>query len=207
MGQITGGLYSFLSSASFYEFFQDIVGGRRAREQFVSDYVKPYRGLRLLDLGCGTSSILESLPDFVEYVGCDLSEEYLLAARHRFGSRGTWLQQGVEEIASTDMGTFGLVMADGLLHHLDDPSVYSILPKINDLLAPGGRFVSKDPCRLQGQNLIAKGLVLLDRGRNARTVDEYRRLLDGFFVESTAEVREDLLRVPYTHVIMTAVKR
>ena len=87
MSQITTGIRSILSKPSVYDFMQNIMGAQSFREKFVSLYVKPNAGSRVLDLDCGTADILNFLPN-VDYYGYDISKEYIESARRRFGSRG-----------------------------------------------------------------------------------------------------------------------
>src|ERR1035438_8030734 len=76
MAQNTKCLYKILSLAWAYSFFQDLVGAKPSRARFVRQYVRPESGARVLDIGCGTAQILETLTD-VQYVGYDLSPEYI----------------------------------------------------------------------------------------------------------------------------------
>ena len=70
--QKTTGIYSVLSSASAYELFITLIGGKRKRSILVEKYIRPEKGMKILDCGCGPAKIVEFLPD-VDYLGIDLS--------------------------------------------------------------------------------------------------------------------------------------
>ena len=56
----------------------------------------------------------------VDYLGIDYSEDYIDAARHRFGGRGRFLVADVGSLGSHRLDDFDVVLALGILHHLDD---------------------------------------------------------------------------------------
>jgi cyclopropane fatty-acyl-phospholipid synthase-like methyltransferase len=170
----------------------------------VEQYVQPYPGQRILDLGCGTSRILTFLPEDIEYVGYDESEAYINSARHYFGQRGSWKIQPLDQLEPSERGSFDLVMAIGVIHHLDDSSATTMLQFARSALAPSGRFLSTDPCFTDQQSYLARFLVGMDRGRFVRDADQYRALLATTFPNGLTEIRQDLLRFPYTHIVMSA---
>ncbi|HEV8095171.1 MAG TPA: class I SAM-dependent methyltransferase, partial [Burkholderiales bacterium] len=72
-----------------YSWFANCIGGD-ARSAYTREYVRPVPGQRIVDIGCGPADIVSELPDGVEYVGIDMSPEYIEAARARFGDRATF---------------------------------------------------------------------------------------------------------------------
>jgi len=72
------------------------------------------------------------------------------------------------------------------------------------VLAPHGRLVTFDGCYVKGQSTMARGLLAADRGGYVRDAAAYRELAVPHFSAVRAELRHDLLRIPYTHVIMQA---
>jgi hypothetical protein len=97
-------------------------------------------------------------------------------------------------------------MAIGVLHHLDDTTVDLVLELAHRVLEPGGRFIAVDPTLTDGQHPVARLLVRSDRGQHVRTPGQMTRLVERQFPESSISVRNDLLRPPYTHVVVTAVR-
>jgi SAM-dependent methyltransferase len=154
-----------------------------------------------LDLGCGPGQILEDLPA-VDYLGVDSSAKYIRAARARYGERARFLESSIRDAVLDSPGSYDLVMATGVLHHLDDEEGLALFRLARQALRPDGRLVTLDGCFQQGQSTVAAWLLRMDRGKFVRTRDEYIGLASRVFPHVEAQVRHDLLRVPYTHIIM-----
>lgn len=201
MAQVTSGIRAALSVPAVYELFENLVGAQRCRASFVRDYVRPTRGMRILDVGCGTAAILEHLPE-VDYCGYDISTSYIEAARRHFGARGTFHAALLTERSLDGERPFELALAIGLLHHLDDDEAIRLLRICAARLACHGRLLTLDPCFDPGQSAIARRIIASDRGRNVRTLEGYCQLASGLFSQTSAHLRSDLLRIPYTHAIL-----
>jgi len=76
---------SILSFPSVYRLFQTLVGAHRCRIECVERYIRPKASDRVLDCGCGPGILVEYLPA-VDYVGIDIDEKYIAAARRRKGA-------------------------------------------------------------------------------------------------------------------------
>jgi 2-polyprenyl-3-methyl-5-hydroxy-6-metoxy-1,4-benzoquinol methylase len=168
--------------------------------------VQPRPGERILDIGCGTAEILESLPH-VEYLGIDASEAYIDLAKVRYADRGTFQTGDVRELRSMLAGRFDIVLAMGLLHHLDDGQAAGLFDCAYDVLAAGGRLITIDCTLTAKQSPIARWLIRRDRGKNVRTEEQLLNLATRRFPEARASVRCDLLRIPYTHAILSCPKQ
>ena len=197
--QKTSGLHRILSAPWLYAGVQRALG--TAQPDLVNTYLRPSLGDRLLDIGCGTGAILDALPD-VEYVGFDPSAAYIESAKTRFGDRGEFFVSGIEGVSSASVGTFDIVLAKGVVHHLDDELSRQVFALAAEVLRPGGRLVTFDPCFHAGQSPIARWIIKSDRGKGVRTADAYRTLAEAAFVNVETHLRTDLLRVPYTHIIL-----
>jgi len=99
-----------------------------------------------------------------------------------------------------------LVLAIGILHHLDDSHARALMRTAHAALKPGGRFISLDGAYVDGQSAIAHGLIARDRGQSIRTPDAYQALAEAEFGAVKGQVRDDMLYVPYTHYIMECVR-
>ena len=207
MAQKTTGLHGILSSPAIYDFFQNVLGASKFRQTYAQEYVSATTGERILDIGCGTAIIRDFLPDKIDYVGCDVSKEYIAAAEKRFGGRGRFLCQMVDDITIDHLGQFDVVMANGLIHHLDDIEVSGLCSIVRAALKPGGRFVTHDPCFSSEQGLLAHFLISRDRGQNVRDKQGYLSLVEPHFEQASVDVRHGLARIPYTHAIMVARNR
>jgi SAM-dependent methyltransferase len=202
MAQSTGGLYSILSLPRAYSLYQSLVGGLRSRERVIREYVGPAAGDRILDIGCGPGDVVGYLPPGTRYVGFDESEEYIRAARNRFGDRAEFHCARVEEQSLEAQGEFDIVLAFGILHHLDDPEALQLFRLAARGLRPGGRLFTLDGCYVPGQSRVARWLLARDRGKNVRTEDEYLRLARTVYADVRPAIRHDLFRIPYTILVL-----
>jgi SAM-dependent methyltransferase len=155
----------------------------------------------MLDMGCGPAEYLAHLPSGVAYTGLDMSQEYIAAATARYGSRGSFICGSFQEAASMIQGPFDVILAAGFLHHLDDVTAREFIRFSASRLSHAGRLITIDGAYRDGQHPIARLVLRLDRGRYVRPVREVEALLAIHFRNVQLHVREDLLRIPYTHLI------
>ena len=194
-------LKDILAHARVYSLFAKLVGAERGRRLYIDRYIRPQKGDRVLDIGCGPGDILGALPE-VEYHGFDLSADYIESARKIFGSRGQFHVEKVSVDLIKKYAGFDLVLATGVLHHLSDAEAVDLFRVAHAALKPGGRLVTLDGCFKTGQSLIARQMLRNDRGKHVREEPAYLSLARQVFSETTPFVTTDLLRVPYTHLIM-----
>lgn len=200
--QDTSGIRSVLSLAPVYRLAQSLIGADRFRRVIADDVLALADGDRMLDLGCGTADILEYLPD-IDYLGFDPSDRYVDAAVARFGHRGTFVTS-LDSIPEDVLADRTIVTAIGVFHHMDDDTVHESLDLATRALRPGGRFISVDPTFTDDQHRVARALISRDRGQHVRTPAETEALIAEHFASHDVSVRHDLLRTPYTHVIVQA---
>jgi len=207
MAEINTGLRRILTNPSIYEMFQWLLGGSVARKEFVKCYIKPFSGMRLLDIGCGPAEILGFLPDEVEYIGFDASSQYIARARQKYGNRGHFHHDYVNNANVASIGKIDLVLAIGVFHHLDDIEVIRSSELAYTVLKSGGKFISIDPCYEDGQSRMARYIINRDRGQNVRYAQQYQALIEhtGQWTVRTS-IRHDLLNIPYTHAILECRK-
>ena len=193
-----------LSLPSLYRLLGTTFGRTRQWKIFAREYVGAQAGDRVLDVGCGPADVLTELPEGIDYIGFDQSEHYVNSARQRYGERGQFFT-GKVDLAHIDRlgaASFDIVIAHGLLHHLDDQQATEFFALARAALRPGGRLVTADGCYLDGQSRIARLLLDLDRGNHVRTEAEYVTLAKQSFESPTAVVRHDSAFVPYTLVYL-----
>ena len=207
MAEISKGVRAILSVPWVYNLWVSLVGSRASsRFKIVNEYMKARAGEAVYDIVCGTGSFLESLPEGVVYTGFDLSEEYITQARAKYGDRATFVHAAVGEKPDLGEACFDLAIAVGVLHHLDDPEAVALFELAAAALKPDGRLVTIDPVFDDGQSRMARWLISRDRGQNVRTREAYEALIPKEFNRHEAEVLHDLIRIPYSHCVMTCRK-
>ena len=195
---------SFLSHPAVYRFFGRVIGGSKARAVFVKEYIRPREQDKVLDIGCGPADILDYLPE-VNYLGFDISEEYIHAARKHFKRRGRFLCAKVSKDVLSE-SSFDIVLAIGIVHHLNDQDALQLFDLAQTSLKPGGRLITLDGCYIEGQSRIERYIVARDRGQYVRTEEKYRELASQSFMDVHVDVRHDLLPIPYSHIIAECTK-
>lgn len=205
MDHLSTGIYRILERASVYERLQGLLGAQAARKRFVEEFLRPFPGARVLDIGCGTASLLDDLPPDVQYTGYDLNPRYIAEAERRYGSRGRFFLAEVGDEPPFE-GSFDFVVAKGVLHHLNDADADRLIRDARGHLREGGCLVTSDPVFHPGQSRIARFLISRDRGRRVRTPEGYRALVTARFFELEERLFTDLLTVPYSHFIVRARK-
>lgn len=205
MAQITSGIRAIFSSPLIYSAFQTIMGAHGVRTTLVQEFVKPISGCAILDIGCGPADILAYLPE-VDYHGFDISDAYIARANKRFGLRGKFYCQELKHSDVEKMPQVDIVLALGLLHHLDDESAIAVLLLASQALKPGGRLLTFDPCLDAEQSFASRFLVGIDRGQNVRTRAGYESIASAVFKSPRVEVRHRAW-IPYTHCFMECTRK
>ena len=190
-----------LSLPKVYRLFATLTGAHRSRTECVARYIRPKESDRVLDCGCGPADLLDYLPD-VDYVGIDIDANYVAEARKRFGNRATFRLGPLGPETMTEKAHYDLVLAMGVLHHLDDEQAREFLSLARSSLKPGGRLVMLDPCYIEGQSRVARYIIDRDRGDHVRSLEGWQHLIGSTFPSATFQVRHDLLRIPYTHLFV-----
>ena len=205
MSQITSGLRSVLSHPTIYSALQIAMGARPVKTMLAKDFIRASSKDNVLDIGCGPADTLDYLP-LVNYWGFDLSKTYIEQAKTRYGSRGHFYCQEVGAATLESLPQMDIVLALGVLHHLDDATALALVSLAQRSLKPGGRLVTMDPCFEAGQSRLAHFLISKDRGQNVRAQVQYERLVTSIFPDTKAEVRHQSW-IPYTRCFMTCTRQ
>ncbi len=198
-------LRNVLKVPALYRLLNHLIGGPPGRDAFARDHIRAKEGHRILDMGCGPADIVPHLPR-VEYVGFDLNPEYIATATKNYGDRGRFYCQKVSEETIGNHRDCDVVLAIAILHHLDDGEAEHLFRLADASLKPGGRLVTLDCCYQDGQSPVARFLISRDRGEHVREESGYVALAKRVFPNVKATVRHDLMRIPYTHVILECEK-
>ena len=201
MAQTTSGIRAILSNPFVYRTFQWMVGSPRVRRELVDTYVRPTPGMRVLDLGCGPGDLVTYLPG-VHYTGIDLSGAYIESALRTYGDKGRFFVGRVDDLDAAELGTFDVVIAKSVLHHIDEDEALHLFSVAADVLEDSGRLVTLDAAYTDDMSRASRFVVSRDRGQSILAPEGYEKLAHSAFDEVRFAVHHHLLRMPYTHVFM-----
>ena len=101
---------------------------------------------RILDLGCGTGTLIEHLLQMfpeAEVVGIDVSEEMLKVAKQKL-SESVELKLGSADNLPFPNNSFDVIVSTSVFHYFRDP--IRVLQEVKRVLKPYGRLVITDWC-------------------------------------------------------------
>lgn len=196
---------SVLAIPAAYTLWWNMVGGPGRAKVLVSEYIQPGVGGRILEIGCGPGTIVGYLPQS-EYVGFDISSRYIEMARKRF-PHAQFFCERVSQFSPASQQSFDTVLALGVVHHLDDEEARQLFQIAYDVLKSGGKLVTLDGVWTDDQSPTARWLLARDRGEYVRNEQEYVRIASQVFRNVRPSIRHDLLRIPYSHLILECVRR
>lgn len=204
-GQDNSGLQRLLTFTRLFELFQKCLGGDSARIWMVKNFWEPKSGEMIVDIGCGSGNILDYLPPDIEYLGIDISEEYIRSARRRFAGRGTFFLGTAHDFVSQADSYFGsadLVLCNGLLHHLSDSEALEVLELSKRIMKLDGRLVCFEATFLARQTRLSRWILNRDRGKHIRSEQEWKQLIGQAFESYSTHILTGLIRIPYTHIVI-----
>jgi len=192
---------TWLEDPVFYGWVQGIFVPKSCRHILLDRYLAPHSHDRFLDLGCGTGLVLDYLPS-LDYWGIDSNPKYIEHARKKYGARGRFIHADLCGSPWPVEGKFEHIMAIGLLHHLPDERVTEVLSRAKTFLAPKGKLVTVDGCFEKQQPFLVKRLLQMDRGKHVRPLEGYVELARPIFKQVRWTVERNLLRLPYSHLVL-----
>src|SRR5216683_270866 len=195
---------SVLAIPAAYNLWWRVVGGPAWAKVLVGQYIQPRAGARILEIGCGPGTIAGYLPDS-EYVGFDMSSKYIEMARKRF-PHAQFVCERVSQFSLAKQQSFDAVLALGIVHHLDDQEARQLFQIAYDALKSGGKLITFDGVWTNDQSPVARWLLARDRGEHVRNEGEYVNIASQVFANVKANVRHDLIRIPYSHLILECVR-
>ena len=204
--QCDSGLRGWLKIPFLYNAFQAAVGATALRRRLVQNHVRAKPGDKIIDIGCGSAPILQWLPE-VEYLGLDINPGYIAVARRTYGSRGTFIVGNLQTVqADSRFKAADIVIAIGVLHHLDDEEAEQCIQFAHDVLKAEGRFICHEACWIPNQGTISKYIMSTDRGRNIRTEQQYCELAAKAFKRVDTWIDMKPMRIPYVTVVLECQK-
>ena len=172
-----------LKNPNLYRFYQKSVRRKYDEYDFFKFIFKKnnFVNIRMLDICCGDSFILDHISEYIEdYLGVDSNEEYLKKCREqwkKFNFMNLDLndEKNIEHFVKFKPN---FIFINGAIHHLDDKTVKSIKSfVINNF--PNSYFLSVDPIK-NNNNLLNTLMLLLDRGKFIRNKFQYEKLMKPF---------------------------
>jgi SAM-dependent methyltransferase len=200
--EATGGLRALLETPLVYRAAMWLLRNEAMTQWFVSDVLALQPGQKIIDLGCGTGDNLPERFPSVEYIGLDIRGAYIEAAQKRHPERGTFIAGNADEWARDPRTkNADVVLAYGVLHHVDDAEALRLLSFAKSALKPSGRFVWYEPCLLAWQGRWSRWTMGLDRGQGIHTERAWRGLIAQVFPNPETEIVTGVNRLGYVGII------
>ena len=172
-----------LKNPSLYRFYQKTVRGKYDEYDFIKFIFekKKLKNIRLLDICCGDSHILEYINEYVyDYLGVDNSNKYLDQCKQRW-KKFNFLHLNLKDM--TDMNELikfkpNFIFINGAIHHLDDKTV-KLINSFIQINFSNCYFLSVDPIK-NNNGLLNSLMIKMDRGKFIRDKFHYAELMKSF---------------------------
>ncbi len=188
-----------LKNPNLYRFYQKTVRSKYDEYDFFKFIFKNnnFKNIRMLDLCCGDSYILEYIGEFIDdYMGIDNNEKYLKKCRKQW-TKFNFVNLNISDYSNIDyFRQFkpNFIFMNGAIHHLDDKTMNSISTFINANF-PESYFLSVDPIK-NSNSFLNSLMIKLDRGKFIRNKSQYSNLMKSF----TSLVVNDFYKMNFENV-------
>jgi len=172
-----------LKNPSLYRFYQKTVRGKYDEYDFFKFIFKQknFKNIRMLDICCGDSFVLEYLSEFLDdYLGIDNNPKYLKQCKNRW-NRFNFINldlNGKQHIDDLLEFKPNFIFINGAIHHLDDKTVKSINTLIQNNFTDS-YFLSVDPIKTNNR-LLNTMMIMLDRGKFIRNELQYSKIMSSY---------------------------
>ena len=194
-------------NANLYKLFQFGVSRSGTAEIIRDEILKPKNVNNVLDFGCG---IGYHANEFIKssYLGIEPLQSCVDKANIMFSRKGAEFIVGDHvALRSIPDSSYDLVMAIGVLHHIDDLIFHEFVEESLRVLKPGGRLTTFDPVLHDQQSLFSRWVVRRDRGQWVRNEREYLTVISTYYGQDVnSKIYSKLLRIPYDHIAIEAIK-
>jgi SAM-dependent methyltransferase len=198
---------NIFDNAKLYELFQFGVARRGTSEIVRNQILKPDGVKKVLDFGCG---IGYHSKEFIgsEYLGIEPLTDCVNKANRIFkNSENNFIVGDHESLKSIKDSSYDLIIALGVLHHINDSIFDEFIKESHRILKVGGRLTTFDPVYHNGQSKISKWVVSRDRGTWIRTTEGYSERIQKIYnQEPSKKIYTNLLRIPYDHIALEVLK-
>jgi len=172
-----------LNNPSLYRFYQKTVRGKYDEYDFIKFIFekKKLKNIRLLDICCGDSHILEYINEYVhDYLGVDSNDKYLDQCKQRW-KKFNFLHLNLNDITNMDeLIKFkpNFIFINGAIHHLDD-KIVKLINSFIQINFSNCYFLSVDPIK-NNNSLLNSLMIKLYRGKFIRDKSHYAELMKSF---------------------------
>ena len=176
---------NFLKFPFFYRFYQRIIRKKFDDydffEFFFNKLNKKKKNIKVLDLCCGDSFILDYINPYIfKYLGFDNNSLYLNSGKKR------WRRHSFKFFDFSQINKLkkeinfypDVIFLNGVIHHFDDHKI-KVLNNFIKNNFPKSIFLSADPIRFNN-NFINTLMIKFDRGRFIRTLKSYKFLMKNY---------------------------
>ena len=201
--QNISGIHKIFSYPLIYSLTQIIMSGVSVRSALVKKIINA--DAKVLDIGCGTAKIIDSLPS-VDYYGYDISKKYINYARKRYKSkRNNFFCKKFNNNEIDNIPKVDFIILFGVIHHLEDEELHQLFPALKKVLKKKGVILTCDPIYIKKQNTIAHFLIKNDVGKNVRNKSDYLKLLQKYFKKIKFKIKHQNF-IPYTWFSTQCIK-
>jgi len=172
-----------LKNPSLYRFYQTIVRKKYDEYDFIKFIFEKnfFKKVRVLDICCGDSYILEYINEFIDdYMGVDSNDKYLNQCKKRWRNFN-FFNLDLNNLKNIDEFLKfkpNFIFINGAIHHLDNKTVKSINSFILNNFSDS-YFLSIDPVR-NYNNFLNNMMIKFDRGKFIRNKVEYGELMNSY---------------------------
>jgi SAM-dependent methyltransferase len=203
-------LYRILLNGFIYNSFQTLAGAYYLDRWLIKNFWKIEEGEKIIDMGCGPGKVFALINKKINYVGFDYNNNYINKANQKYGDKAKFFL-GTSELfllgPRQEMLQADKVLITGLLHHLNDDEVINVFKLAKEILKPGGKILCIEPVFLMHQSRFSRFFMELDRGKNVRRENEWKSLFLQYFPDLNTNIATNLLRLPYKHILIEAIRK
>jgi cyclopropane fatty-acyl-phospholipid synthase-like methyltransferase len=200
-------IVDIFDNANIYKLFQFAITSSNTSRVIRDEVLKPDHINDVLDFGCGVGYHSLEFKD-ANYLGIEPLTSCVQKAHKMYSSANSRFILGdhrsLQEIPDS---SFDLVIAIGVLHHVNDSIATAFIKESRRILRSGGRLATFDPVIHKNQSLTSKFIVKRDRGQWVRQDSAYLSLVEeSFNGKITSKIYKRLLRIPYDHILIEIYK-
>ena len=168
-------LYALLEDPRVFGFTQKLNPMTvRLYHKLLQTYIVDPRPGSVLDIGCGVGAHRPFFPT-QRYTGIDINPAYVSMAARAYGDGFQVMDASRLQFGNA---TFDNVFTVATCHHLDDPTVGSMVSEALRVVAPGGAFHIIEPVIPVSPRAVVKRMLFAsDRGRHQRTIHQLTGLM------------------------------